>query len=392
MTQPQGLPAALASRQRRSVLTDAVAGLGMARGPHISIRGGRFRLIAGDGTEKLIDTHYLDLIVIDASANTSRVFFEGEFDPSADLPPTCFSDNGSGPSNKSMAPQSPTCVVCPWNVRGSDQTFTGKATTACSKRKKLGVIIPDDPAVTVYEFQIPPGSLSNLTAYGDWIRKQASGTPGRNADIADFVTRVSFDPAKQFVMVFQPVAFADDERTLQVIEYIDANKLSDEAVGRNDVAFAPEQVTAMLAGQPAAPALPPPAAAAPAQQFTLPPRQQQAPAQLPPPPAEPAQPAAPRGRRRAVGGQAPAAPASAAPAAPFMAPATPQFQAPPAAPAATLPQQDGLQIPDFLKRNPTLAPAVPAAPTPRFGMVDAPPPPPGVADALNSAMSLPTRR
>lgn len=376
------LPAALASRQRRSIIDDATTGLGSSRGAHLSIRGGRFRLVSATGVETPMETHFIDAIVVDANDKPARVYFEGAFDPSADnIPPSCFSDNGTGPSSQAMSPQAPTCAVCPRNVRGSDVTFTKKPTTACDNRKKVAIIIPDDPAINVYEFQIPPGSLSNLRAYGAWLGQQASGVQGRKMDIADVVTRISFDPDRQFVMQFQAVAFADDERTIQLIDYIDANKLSDAAVGRNDVACDPEAVKLMLAGvaRPAAIAAPAPAAPAPqGQQFTLPPRT--APAQIEQQPAP-----APTSRARKPKPEQ--APSAASPAAPFMTPA--------ADPAPRSPPQGsngaaGEGIPDFLKRT-NEPPAAPAAPL-RFGVGPAPTPPPAIQDALNAAMNLPTRR
>src|SRR5260221_12821306 len=268
-----GLSPALANRQRRSIIDDATTGLGMTRGPHISIKGNRFRLVNEAGQEFLVPTTHLDVVVVDANVKTSKIFYAGDYDPSGnnDVPPTCFSDNGTGPSTLSMVPQAPTCAVCPMNVVGSDQSkFTGKNIKACSDRKKLAVIIPDDPAVTVYELQIPPGSLSNMRAYGSWLGQQASGIQGRKLDIADMVTRIDFDADKTGVMKFSAVAFADDDRTIQLIDYIDQNKLADVAVGRNDVAHDPAMVQQMISGGRPTAHIAAPAPAQPAQ-FTLPP-------------------------------------------------------------------------------------------------------------------------
>ena len=370
-----GLPPALASRQRRSIIADATSGLGMSRGAHISIRGNRFRLINAAGNEFLVPTAHLDVIVVDANVKTSKVYFENEYDPNSDVPPTCFSDNGTGPSTQSMAPQAPTCAACPWNIIGSDTSkVTGRGIKACSDRKKVAIIIPDDPQVNVYELQIPPGSLTNLRAYSQWLGQQASGVEGRALDIADMVTRLEFDPNKMGVLQFRAVAYADDDHTMKLIEYIDANRLADVAVGRNDVAHDPEMVKQLLAGRPQ-PVLQAPAPAAPAPQaqpFALPPRQQEAPAQLPPPAAAPAP--VPKTRKPRTAAAAPAG--------------TPQFMAPAASANAQpqLPPQN-LDVPPFLRRDANNA--LPTPPTPKFGMVDNPPaPPPGVAEA----MALPTRR
>lgn len=395
----------LASRRRRSITDAAVAGIGSSRGAHISIKGGRFRLINAAGDEAMVPTHYLDVVVVDANGNTSKVFFP-EYVPGSEDPPICFSDNGTGPSTQAMEPQSPTCAPCPWNARGSDTTFSGRPTKACQDRKKFAVITPDDPNVTVYEFQVPPGSITNLRACVDWLKQQpAPAELGRKLDLADVVMRIEWDVDKQFTMKFSVVGLADDDRTVQVIDYIDANALADLAVGRNDVAWDPEAMKLRLASV-QMPALAPPAQQAPAQQapaqqapqqagFTLPP--QAPPQQLAPPPPPQGAPAAPRPRGRPRGQltSTAGAPAQAAPtaAAPFMAPAAPPAPAPAAAPpqAPALPAAGAdLNIPPFLRRAPENAP--PSVPD-RAGTVAAPPaPPPNVSAALGAAMQLASRR
>jgi hypothetical protein len=382
-----GLPQALQLRSRRRIIDDAVQGLGSARGAHLSIRGGRFRLINANGVEKLIDTHYIDVVLIDANDKPARIYFEDTYEPDSDVPPACWSDNGTGPSTQAMVPQAPTCQMCPNNIRGTKQTFTGKATTACENRKKLAFIVPDDPAINVYEFQIPPGSLSNFRDYCKWLDTQASGVEGRAMDVADVVTRVAFDPDRQFIMTFTAVAFADDEQTLQLIQHIDDNHLSDAAVGRNDVACDPEQVKAMIAGRPAQAAVAynhtpanGQASSAPAPQRQLPPRTQPAPT----PTGQEVMPPKPRGR----GANRPALPAGNAPA------GEPSAASAPATNGAAPANGADPGIPSFLRRNAdNTTPAAPAAaPAPKFGVGRAPPPPAEISDALNKAMALPTRR
>jgi hypothetical protein len=370
------LPASLANfRRPRSIIDDTMEGIGSSRGPHISIRGGRFRLVDATGNETPVEEHHIDLIFIDANQHPARVYFEGEFVPGSDDPPVCFSDNGVGPSSQAIKPQAQTCAVCPRNVRGSATTFSGKSTTACDNRKKMAVIVPDDPAVNVYEFQIPPGSLSNLKAYGAWIKQQSSGVAGRAMDIADFVTRVAFDPDKQFVMTFIPTAFADDEVTLQKMQYIYEHKLSDQAVGRTDVPIGANVAIAAPAAKPAI-------AAQPAQQFQLPARAEANPLVEPAP-------------KRTRGPNKPKPDQAASPAAPFMANAAAHPPAPAeptqnGAAGGDKPGETDTSIPSFLRRSAD-APSAPG-PSPRFGVGAAPTPPAGIAADLKNVMDLPTRR
>jgi hypothetical protein len=157
--------------------------------------------------------------------------------------------------------------VCPWNERGSQTTFNGKPTTACTKKKKLACIIPGDPAVNVYELQVPIASLSQLRQYHDWISQQSVPGLDRQLDVADVVTRLAWAQDKNFQLTFAPVGWTD-ARSVQVIEYVDQNKLMDVPLGRNDVALDPDKFQALPA--PTA-KLPTSAAQAPPQQFTLPP-------------------------------------------------------------------------------------------------------------------------
>lgn len=365
---------ALASRARRRVIDDATQGLGSTRGAHLSIRGGRFRLINANGMEKLVETHFIDTIIIDANDKPARVYFEGAFDPAADLPPTCYSDNGSGPSNNAMAPQAPTCAECQWAMRGTKTTFTGKPAAACESRKKLAFIIPDDSALNVYEFQIPPGSITNFRKYCDWLSQQDSGM-GRPLDVADVVTRVSFDRDKQFVMVFEAKEFADDDRTLQVIQHIDENHLSDVAVGRNDVACPPDRVRAMMAGRALETAVPAPQVG-------------QTRSEVPAAQSRPALAAAhDNGAARALTPRKPRSPGQALPG--------PAVAAAPVAAEARKQGQEAAQtgdIPDFLKRKNTAPEPGGVTAAPRFGVGEANPPPTEISEALSKAMALGTRR
>lgn len=392
---------------RRRLLDDVSHGLGITRPPHISIRGGRFTFVTAAG-DRLCPTHHLDIVVVDGNKFDARVFFEGDFDPqSMDTPPLCFSDNGVGPSKDAIEPQAPTCQQCQWNVRGTDYTFSGKATTACTKRKKLAVIEDQSPDLTIYEFAITPGSLSNFRAYTDWLGKQAHPREARQCDICDVVTRVEWDTTKQFVMKFSCVAWADDEVTLQKVEHIFQNNLGAIACGRLDVAIDPAMFSALPrpAAQLALPQsdqqmlspvghqLPPPR-----QQFT---QSQQIPYQTQAGPAQQAPtPPKPRARRGANNALPP--PNAGQMTAPFMAPAADAGQAAaaqsPAQQSAPTPMQQVQDaertgdIPDFLRRQQSQQPAA-QQPTPaRFGIAQAPPPPAAIQDAVQQAMSLPSRR
>jgi len=375
------VPAYLAGRTNRTdALSGMIAGLGVSRGPHVSLRGGKFRLVNAVGVESPVSL-ILDVIIIGAQYNASRIFYSGAYDENNPTPPVCWSDNGTGPSDRSLQPQSPTCQLCPQNRRGSGTTFTGMPTTACQTKKKLAVIIPGDQNPNVYELVIPAASLGALRDFHSWVERQRVPGMDRPVSEGDLITRLGWseEKNKNFRLTFSPVGWAD-ERAIQMTEYIDANGLMDKPLGRDDVAMDPVRVSELLAGQPVQPTLtaPPAAAQAPPQGFQLPPRPE-----APPPAASPQQPPHP--------------PATGQPA-PWN---TVTWAAPPAWVPPRQADPEPAKRPVGRPRKTAAAPEPPQVPTqtaprtngPSGFMTPVPPPPPAdIQSALEQAMNLVPRR
>lgn len=210
MTQLQ-LPAFL-QNSTRSVAAQALAGLSQGSPAQISIRQNRFRLVDSGGQEKLIETFHLDVVIADANPHISHVFYKDAYDPTAAeyKPPSCYSDNGQGPSEAALDPQSATCAACPQNAWGSATSkVTGKATKACNEVKKLACLVPEHAPGLAFMLRIPPASLKNLAAYVAGLNGQVTG--GRRVDVTDVVTRITFDAKTQGVLNFQAVNWIDEE-------------------------------------------------------------------------------------------------------------------------------------------------------------------------------------
>jgi hypothetical protein len=413
------LPANIANRERRGLLENVTANLGGSRPAHISIRSNRFSLVDAAGASYPVHTLYLDVVLVDTSDKTSKLYYGRPYDDSND-PPLCFSDNGTGPSTQAIEPQAPTCMVCPNNARGSaTSSISGQPIKACRDQKKIAVIIAPSMELndlTVYELTITPGSLTNLRGYANFIGSQAMPGSDRRADLMDFVTRLTFEDGKMGILKFECVAWADNQAVVDYIEYIHQNRLADVVVGRNDVAWDPEAFKAMIAARKTSdvPYHTPPAPP----NYQLPPRtvpQTPASSSLPalppqpssPPPSPPAA-AAPKRPGRPKAQTAPAKTA------PFIAPALQEGQTvvdyieyihhnrlSDIAPAL----QEG--VPGFLRREvptqetnlqgdgtpfgPRRDPPPPPS-APRFGIGNAPPPPPAVSDAIRAAMNQAPKR
>jgi hypothetical protein len=390
------------------------------------------------GEEFIVPTLYLDVIVIRANRK-SKLFFQGPYDANNVGPPTCFSDNGIGPSSNALQPQSERCLPCLWNQMNSKiNPETGKGSKACSDRTKLAVIIPGDSIVNVYELQVPPKSLTPLNEYINFLKQQAD-----KPDISELVTRLEFnDTASHPMIKFSPVRWVrDDPHDVQMIDYIYDQRLDENVVGLNDVPADPEvvrqaqQLRNGAAGQfqlpsrqevarqkEAAPPNPVYHGMAGAQQAQTMYHQGAQTAQADPYAQEPAP--KPRGRpKKPV--EALAAPTAspiiaAAPMAGRIPMGSPPaggipMGSPPAGGIPGSPPAGGIpgsppaggnmpDIPDFLRRaqnqvgvaaQPPQQPPQAATlqpPPPQFGMARALPPPPSVSAALDAAMRMPPRR
>lgn len=262
VTQPAQLPAHLAAfrgnQNLAAVGASLVSGSGMAH-PRISIKGSRFRLQDVQGDEYVVPQHFLDVIVVDANANVSKVYYEGAYNP-ADTEfkaPDCWSDNGVSPSARAEKPQCATCAGCPHNVWGSKITPNGAKTRACADSRKLAVILSDNPEGEVYELKVPAASLTNLSNY-------AKGLDQRGIPIPAVITRLEFDPKSDFPkLAFKPQGWANEAQASAVAELIGSEEV-DICVGRKEDAPAPAR--APVAAPQAAP-IAQAVAAAPADPF-----------------------------------------------------------------------------------------------------------------------------
>lgn len=395
----------------RLVSADATADLGAGMHPRISIKGGRFTLIDAGGTKYPWPTLALPVIIVGANPKKSKVYYENGWDPDSALPPTCFSDNGVGPSMNATKKMARTCAECELGAWGSDTSEqTGKPTKACNDKKKLAVIVVGDEAQLTYEMQIPPKSLRVLNTYAQLVGSHTAPGTGRKADLTDMVTNIEFDPNDTYVLKFSAGAWIDSvgpdgnlipsngtspDGGAAIAARLDAifeSTVIDDLVGLNDRPWAGNA----LPGPAPAAQLPPqlPAGALPPYGQGIPvdgPVSGTTVSQRPPVPqlattpyAGPVQ-APVQQPVQAIPGEGPkrggARPGAGRKPAQQVLPLQGQVMPPQAAPA----QEEA--IPPFLRR------AAPGAPTPAaHGMASAAPAPVGLQAAVDAAFSLPTRQ
>ncbi len=240
------VPAYLAQRQT-SLAEDLTQGLGGQRPPSLSIKSQNFTLIDAAGNEKaagLFDQQtrqfYIDVIIVDGNRAVSKTFYDRPYDPQADDsgPPACFSDNGIGPSSQAQTPQSTTCAACPHAAWGSKiNAQTGAQSKACNDAKKVAVIVPGQERLDMpFLLRIPPNTLNKFWA--PYLRTLSGTMVGnRPVDVADVVTRITFDPTTQGTLNFQAVRFVSEEE-FHAIVALQATDKTAQLVGKMDKVFA----------------------------------------------------------------------------------------------------------------------------------------------------------
>lgn len=275
-------------------LADAACG-GISQGghPRLSIKGRQFSAIDADGSERRVGNFsqelgvFIDVIVVGANTAVSKLYYDKPFDPATTEPvaPTCYSDNGIGPSRNADTPQATTCAACPHNVWGSKVTPGGSQIKACSDAKKLAVILPEDIQGPVYELRIPAASMKGFATF-------ASGLKQRGVPVPMVVLTLAFDPQATYPkLVFKPSRYVDGKTELPVVQEVlrDSGEDIATAVGSQDTpyqgAVAPAPTNVVQMPTPTVAPQPAPEAAAPARR-----RRAAAPAPEPVPEAQQATP------------------------------------------------------------------------------------------------------
>lgn len=132
--------------------------------PRISTRASRYRLIE-DGVETVVGTN-LDVVIVGANPNVSKVFYASTYDPNAtDMRPACFSNDGKTPDPSIESPVHANCATCPNNVLGSKMTNSGAKSKLCADQRHLAVLPAADPSGKIYGLTVPVSGMKSLREY-----------------------------------------------------------------------------------------------------------------------------------------------------------------------------------------------------------------------------------
>lgn len=233
------VPAHLAAKVGQpSALSQSIAA-GISSGqsfPRISIKGARFRIVE-DGTETVLDSTTLDVVIVGANPKLSKTFYAKAWDKDAEsTAPDCFSLDGVRPHPESETPQNDLCASCPHNAWGSKIGPQGQQLKACTDQKRLAIVSADDPEGPVYLLQVTPAALKGLNAY----HKELS-VRGIPAEIVK--TKIGFDTDASFPKLkFGLGGFLDEDAYAAVEPLFGADNVLDITGERQpEVAARPTQ-------------------------------------------------------------------------------------------------------------------------------------------------------
>lgn len=209
--------------QPSNVIDALAGGLGSAQPPRISTSDDRFQPLDENGTPTMPAQLTLDVVIVGANPNKSRVYYEGNYDPKDPAPPDCWSDNGIGPSENALKPQHATCAGCP-RAAWTKINANGNAVPWCQERKKAAVLVIGG-GETVYLLSVPPKShKGSLQPYIDSLRRQG-------ADVSDVITTVGI---KDKVWSFEAKGWLPNEKTYNFVQDVIKGDLPANVVNAYD--------------------------------------------------------------------------------------------------------------------------------------------------------------
>ena len=194
--------------------------------PRLSIKGKVFRVrVDGqEGVAKDPDTGlpygYLDVVLINASAQLAKTYYERGFAEGDMNPPDCWSLDSVRPDPSVVKKVNPTCLDCPFNVFGSRITPDGKQAKKCADSRRIAVAMPHDvlsPDPRVFLLRVPQASLKNMKNY-------TMDTLARNGyEPGGCITRLTFDSEVAFPkLLFKFISPVTNDEFARIIELANA--------------------------------------------------------------------------------------------------------------------------------------------------------------------------
>lgn len=218
-----------------SVNTDLTQGVGLGF-PVVSIKGKIFTVVKGGertiimkpGEDDEVATS-LEIVMLRANPNLSKIYYEEGYEDGSTAKPDCFSNDGKKPDSSIVDPISPTCNGCPKNAWNTGKENKGKA---CADARRVAIAAAgqlNEPML----LRVPPASLKPLAEYADTCNK-------RGAPYNSVICKVKFEREEATPkLIFSPIAFLDSARYDAVLELANSELVA-QIIGTSGAAAQPE--------------------------------------------------------------------------------------------------------------------------------------------------------
>lgn len=164
--------------------------LGASGVPKISIKGSVFRKIVGGEEVGKNEDRAMNMVILSSAPTEYRTFYMGAYKEGENAGPSCWSSDGVSPDTAVKNPQSPGCVNCPQNIKGSGQGDS----RACRYSRWLAVALENDLEGDVLQVVLPSQSVFGKGDKGKLpLHQYAKFLDAHNLPITAVVTEMRFD-------------------------------------------------------------------------------------------------------------------------------------------------------------------------------------------------------
>lgn len=188
----------------------------------ISIRGGVWRLMAGNEELGVNDSRTLNVVIVDAAPSVYRTYYAKKYVEGENMTPACWSTDSKTPAGTVPAHQrqADTCNNCPQNIKGSAEGDR----RACRIQHRVAVALPEDPEGDLFQMIFPATSLLGEPKNGySPLRAYAKLLTQNNVRMGAVVTEMKFDTDSATPKVmFKAVDFVDESTDAILSQRVEA--------------------------------------------------------------------------------------------------------------------------------------------------------------------------
>lgn len=228
ITLPATLQQHFDAEQQKTLSMRSGIGQGLSL-PRLSVKGKNFSIRSG-GQEQVIPSYTIQVIIVDARKNVSKLLYNKAFDPKAQAgSPDCASVDGIKPDftpaivDKETGKCPNNCSRCYFNQFGTALQGKGKA---CKDYKRLIIMFagteenPFDPSRPALTFDLPATSFRAPAKSGATMFSEFVQTCERNKlPVSGVVVELGFLPGVAFSQVtMKPVRVVTEEEYNRVLE------------------------------------------------------------------------------------------------------------------------------------------------------------------------------